>query len=223
MVEATDTIDVGLQKNYKADYATTIVILILMQIALLAALIFFTFYQVESAPRPVYFPAAANKQVIKPVPLDEPALNSAAILNWATEAVRVSFSFNYRSIQVHLAKVMPYFDQRGLDKFFSVIKADPNCSLVVADKLIVSIAVREAPKIVKEGKIENRYVWRVLLPMSIRYENATILRRADINIDMYIWRVPETESPIGIKITNLRVEIIQGYEPQAVLKKSGIL
>ena len=83
---------------------------------------------------------------------------------------------------------------------------------MIPDKLIVSVRAREAPKIIKEGIIEGRYAWRVLLPLATRYENAGVLRREDVDVDLYIWRVEETTAPIGIKITNFLVQVKQSYD-----------
>ncbi len=219
MTDSTDTIDITFKKNYVKDHLSILIIIVLLQIGLITGLGGFIFYQLQSSPKPIFFTVTEHKQVIAPVPLGEPDMNAAAILNWAVEAVRVSYSFNYHSIQNHFAKIYCYFDKRGLDWFFKTIANDFNMQQVASDKLIVSAQAREAPKIIKEGKIEGRYAWRIILPMAMRYENATIVRRQDVDIDIYIWRVPETEAPIGIQITNLSVEVKHNYEQQAAGKK----
>jgi len=215
--------EITLKNHYVRDHILLLTIILVLQICLSVSLGGFIVYHSLSIPQPIIFQATANKQIIAAAPLDAPSMNSAAILNWAVEAVRVMYSFNYHSIEMHPARISPYFDKRGLDRFFTIMDEDPNLKLVKSDKLIVSIKAIEAPKIITEGKIDGRYAWRISLPMAIRYESALIARHQEIKIDLYVWRVPETEAPIGVKITNLNLEVKQAYKfqgnPAAALMK----
>lgn len=214
---------VTLNRDYVWDHILLLTLILVLQICLSVSLGWFVIYHSLSRPQPIIFQATANKQIIAAVSLDAPGMDSAAILNWAVEAVRVMYSFNYHSIDRHSAKISPYFDKRGLDRFFTIMNEDPNLNLVKSDKLIVSIKAMEAPKIITEGKIDGRYAWRISLPMAIRYESASIARHQEIKVDLYVWRVPETEAPIGVKITNLNLEVKQAYKlqgnPAAALMK----
>lgn len=200
-----------LKTAYVQDKLYTLIIVLLLQLGLLTGLGGFIFYQLNTVPKPIIFQATERKQVIRPLPLDDPAMSSAAVLNWVVEAIRVSYSFNYRSINNHIDKISPYFDNRGLTKFFEIVVSEPNMRLVKADKLIVSMHIKEAPKIVREGKINGRYAWRIALPIELRYENSIILKRQELDIDLYVWRVPETEAPIGIKITNFNIKVKKNF------------
>ena len=215
MADNSEMMAVTLKRDYVRDNVFILIIILLVQLGLIVALGGSILYQIQAKPKPIFFQATAQQQIIAPMPLEQPALSSAAILNWSLEAVRTTYTFNYHNIQNHFNKIAPYFDKRGLAKFLEVIASDPNMMQVKPDALIVSVQAREAPKIIKEGKVEGRYAWRIILPISIRYENSSIIRRQDIDVDLYIWRVSETEAPIGVKITNFNIEIKQGYTPQA--------
>ena len=218
MAEDTENISITVKKDYVKDHIYWASIVLFIQIGLITALGFFIFYQIQSFPKPIFFPANEREQIIESTSLEQPGMSDAAVLNWVVEAIRVSYSFNYRSINNHINKIYTYFDKRGMSKFFQVISADTNMKQVKPDQLIVSIKAKEAPKIIKEGKIDDRHVWLVNFPVEIRYENVAILRRQTIDIDLYVWRVPDTESPFGIKITNFKVTVKKSFEPQPIMQ-----
>jgi hypothetical protein len=222
-VENTDVVVMQLRTDYVQDKMFVFVVILLLQIGLVAALVGFIFYQINSFPKPIFFQTTERKQIIKPTSLENPFLSPSAVLNWSVEAMRISYSFNYRSINNHLSKIFAYFDQRGIARFFEEINANNSMKQVKPDQLIVSVQIKEAPQIVNEGKIEGRYIWRVALPIEIHYKNAVILRRQEVNVDLYIWRVPETEAPIGIKITNFKTTIKKDFEPQMANKPKAPL
>lgn len=209
-----ETMIVNLRTNYVQDKMFNLTIVLLLQLGLIACLVLFILLQIASVPKAMFFQATERQQIIRPVSLDAPGMTSAEVLNWSVEAMRITFSFNYRSINYHIPKISPYFDERGMTKFFEMITSDQRMKQVKPDKLIVSMQIKEAPKIVKEGKIDDRYAWRVTMPIEARFENATILRRQELDIDLYIWRVPETASPIGIKITNFNMVVKKEFEVQ---------
>jgi hypothetical protein len=207
MDNSDDKVDVTFKKDYVLDHIVILIFVLFLQIGLIIALGMFISYQAQSfVPKPIFFKTTANRQIIEPKPLDEAVVSAAAVLNLAVEAMRVSYSFNYHSMQNHLTKISRYFDKRGLDQFFEIMANDPNMKQVQVDKLIVSIQAVEAPRITKEGIIEGRYTWLIVFPVSISYKNSTVYRKQDIKISLYIWRAPETEAPIGLQITSINIE-----------------
>lgn len=199
------TITLPLKRHYLKDNLYLLLIIFLLQLILLAGLGCFAFYEILTIPKPVYFQVNKENQIIEPIPLAKPNLTPAEILTWSVESMQTAFSFNYHNIKTHLNKISPFFDNRGVEKFFEILASDPNIGLVRQEKLVVSAKALEAPKLLQDGVIDNRYVWKISLPLEIRYENAHILRKRQGIIELYIWRMPNIEAAKGIKITNLMV------------------
>lgn len=209
----TEIIEV--KQDFVSDYASVLYMVAIAQLTLMGMISFFIFTQVMAVPNPIYFKLTTDDQIIEQVPLDLPAISNAALLNLVNEAVNQAYTFNYRNLKNQVDILKPYFDERGLTSYVKVLREDENMSAVVPDKLIVSAKVQKAPQVVREGNLKGRYTWQIKFPLLVRYENKSILRRQEMDMDIIVWRVPETVSPNRVKITTIRTEIKQRYNVEA--------
>lgn len=205
---------IKLRQGYKADSVSKLWLLSILQIVSISLTGLFIFMQINSRPDPLFFDVTKHEQVIDPVPLDEPSITDAALLNIVNEAINLAYTFNYKNISDQANKLKDYFDDRGMKTYVKVLQEDDTMKRVVPDKLIVSMKANKAPQIVREGSFKGRYTWRIQIPVSVRYENKEKLIRSEVEVDVVVWRVPEIISPNGIKITTIRAKVKNRYDMQ---------
>ena len=194
------------RQNYEKDYKSFLVTIVCLQIIFILLAVGFIYYQFKLIPEPVFFLANKYEQITESTPLEQPSMSNAEVINWITEAMRKTFSFNYKNIETRLLEAKPYFDERGFNKFLEILKKDLNIENVIEKKLIVSGRALEPPRIVREGIVNGRYTWQVILPFIIRYENEINNNILKPQFNIYVWRELEYTVPVGISITNFEVK-----------------
>ena len=101
----SSSITVSNKNRFSSDGVWLLRILVLIQLIFLGGLIIFNVEQFIQKPKPVYFPIKKSDQLVDNIPLDQPTLTEGELLNWVTEAMIVSFSFNYHNYDKITAKI----------------------------------------------------------------------------------------------------------------------
>ncbi len=187
---------------YKRDSRALLNILLLALVAILALSGLFIFIEFGTNPSPLHFKENANRQIIEPVPMDQPGISKPALLNWVNEMVSDAFNFNYSNIDKQPAKVYDYFSDVAMKQYLDLLQNDQDFQLIPEYKFVVSVTPLEAPEIVTEKAFRGRYAWQVRAKIAIVFSNG-IRRGTQTNtFDFLVWRVPETENPLGITIAS---------------------
>lgn len=179
-------------------------ILLLCQVILLGGILIFIFAQFIKEPKPIYFSIKKSDQLIDSIPLNKATLTEAELLNWVTEAMIVSFSFNYHNYTKITDKIENYFDQLGIESYLDLLKKDENIQQLVEKKLILSGRPIAAPRIIKDQIINGTYVWEVELPFNFKFRNQVYSLVKEFVFTILVVRVPETVSPLGVKIVKIQ-------------------
>ena len=193
------------RSNFSKDYIYLLRFIIIMQLILLLGLMFLLFEQFTSEPEPVYFPLKKGDQLIDNVPLEQPLLTDAELLNWVTEAMIVSFSFNYHNYNKIGEKIDEYFDSFGVESYLKIINENKDIQKVVTQKLILSGRPTAAPRIIKDGIVNGRYAWEVEMPFILRFNNQVSNLSNVLKLNILIVRVTEQVSPLGVKIVKIEI------------------
>ena len=165
------TIDVISKRVFSRDSLGWLRIVILVQLIFLGCQVAFILVQFQNKPAPIYFPLNNHDQLINPVPLTEPGLTDAELLNWVTEAMIVSFSFNYHNYNNIYEKIDEYFNEAGKNSYSKMIAENKQIQQVVNKKLILSGRPTAAPRVVDNTVVDGRYAWQVLLPFILKFNN----------------------------------------------------
>ncbi|MGI9214406.1 MAG: DotI/IcmL family type IV secretion protein [Gammaproteobacteria bacterium] len=200
----SSSITVSNKNRFSSDGVWWLRILVLIQLIFLGGLIIFNIEQFIQKPKPVYFPIKKSDQLVDNIPLDQPTLTEGELLNWVTEAMIVSFSFNYHNYDKITAKIEEYFDPLGMQNYFDLLKKDENIQQVVSNKLILSGRPTAAPRIIKDQIINGIWVWEIELPFILKFRNQIFSLDKELNLTMLILRVTETVSPVGVKIVKIQ-------------------
>lgn len=192
------------RNNFSKDSLVWLRIVILVQLIFLGFQIAFVVIMFQNEPKPVYFPLNNNDQLINSVSLSEPGLTDAELLNWVTEAMIVSFSFNYNNYDNIAEKIEDYFDPSGIASYLKMIATHPQIQQVVSKKLILSGRPTAAPRLAQDGVVDGRYAWQILLPFILKFNNQKIRSESELTLEILIIRTPIQEAPLGVKIVGIQ-------------------
>lgn len=197
---------VNSRSNFSKDSLIWLRIVILVQLVFLICQIGFVALQFKTEPEPIYFALNPKDQLINSAPLNEPALTDAELLNWLTEAMIVSFSFNYHNYNKIAEKIEEYFDSTGIESYLKMITSSKQIQQVVNKKLILSGRPTAAPRIVQDGVVDGIYAWQIYLPFIFKFNNQKISVNSELTLDILVVRAPEQQAPLGVKIVGIQVK-----------------
>jgi hypothetical protein len=184
--------------RYYKDSAGLLSLLLLGTICLLAMIGFYIFVQFFLQPKPLHFKLGSNLQITDPVPLDQRGISDAALLNRVNQVVKDAFSFNYSNVDQQQSKLYPYFSSAAMKIYTDLLSTDEDLNSIAANKFVVSIVPTAAPEIIVAKAFKGRFAWQIRVPARVIFSNALVRSSQNVTIDFLIWRVPETESPLGI-------------------------
>lgn len=204
--------------RYHNDSLSSLNILLLGLLTLIAVLCFFVFVQIMSKPTPLYFRLNENMQIINPVPLDQEGISRAALLNWVNEIVMKAYNFNYSNMKNQTSKLAPYFTDAAMKVYQDLLLNDEDFRTIPDNRYVVSVTPKAAPEIVVGKPFQGRYAWQIKVPVKITLSNALIRATQDATLNYLIWRVPETESPLGITVVTFTQKVNYRSAPEGIRK-----
>lgn len=193
--------------RYHNDSLTVLNVLILGLVGLIASLGVFMFLQFVSKPKAVHFPLDAELQIIKPVPLDQEGISTAALLNWVNEFVIKAFSFNYSNVQRQQSILAPYFSDAAMKVYLDLLNTNETFQSIAENKFVVSIVPRSTPDILVGRAFRDRFAWQIEVPAQLVFANALIRSTQDIVFNFLVWRVPAEESDLGVLVATFTYRI----------------
>jgi intracellular multiplication protein IcmL len=187
---------------YRDNYRRLMVALVFGFIALML-LAGTLLYLVIYPPAPRYFAVSEGGTLVPMVPMKEPNLSDAALLQWATQAVVRTFSYNYVNYREALQSLRDDFTPAGWKDFVTAFNRADNLQAVIQKKLVVSAVPTGVPVIVEQGIRQGGYAWRVQFPLLVTYESASERSPQAFVVDVLIIRLSTLQSPQGIGIHQL--------------------
>lgn len=163
------------------------------------------FYIVSHPPAPKYFATSVNGRITPLKALNEPNQSDSAVLQWANQAAIAAFSYNFVNYRSELQAASGFFTSTGWTQFLNALQGSNNLDAVRAKKLIVSAVATRAPIILQKGILNNRYSWRVQMPILVTYQSASEFTQQNNVVTMLITRVSTLNSPRGIGISQFVV------------------
>ena len=179
-------------------------VLIIMLLA--ATVIYFATHR----PQPVYFATSEGWHLQPLTPLNEPVLDDAQVLQWATNAVGHIYGFNFVNYREQLQAASQYFTTQGYQTFIAALTASNNLETVKSQKLVLSAVVTKAPVVIAEGMLQGVYAWRVQLPVMITLQSASQQLTQSVVVTLLIVRADTLNKPQGIAIAQYIEQSEQG-------------
>lgn len=196
---------VALRNNYYKDGQRKLVLVLLISMAANLLFAFTLGWIMTHPPAPKYFATSVNGRITPLFPLNEPNQSDSAILQWANQAAIAAFTFNFVNYRSELQAASGFFTSEGWTQFLQALEDSGNLEAVKAKKLVVSAVATRAPIILQKGILNNRYSWRIQMPLLVTYQSASEFSQQNNVVTMLVTRVSTLNSPRGIGISQFVV------------------
>lgn len=159
----------------------------------------FAFYQVINRPLPQFNAEQADGSRMLLIPYDAPNLLPATILEWASKAATVSYTFDFVNATKEIEAARSYYTADGWQDYLNSVSGV--ISTIVQNQLFVNGVVSGTPVIANQGPLPDRdYAWRIQIPFLVTYQSANITTKRNFYVIISIVRVPTNINPQGIGI-----------------------
>ncbi|GJM07225.1 MAG: type IV secretion system protein IcmL [marine bacterium B5-7] len=199
-------VTVQLRHTFYRDNYRRLVGVLLLAIMIIVGLASVNWYLVTHRPAPQYFATSGNGRIMPLIPLSQPNLSKAAVLQWSTRAAIGVYTYNFVNYRKSLQDASGYFTTNGWKQFMNALQASNNLQAVTSKKLVVSAVPTGAPVIIQEGIVNGRYTWKIQLPILVTYQSASQNVQVSLMITMVVTRVPSLNTPEGIGIAQFVAE-----------------
>lgn len=160
------------------------------------------------SPSPIFFKVTANNQLIQDIPLDKPNLPTNILLNWVTESMMTVHTFNFVNYATAIADAKEYFTKEGYDSYTTALQNTKILDAVINQKYVLRAVPTASPQITKEGLLANFYLWKIQLPMLFRYRNVDTDSYDNVELNLLVMRVPNTDAPFGVRILQYNLTVL---------------
>ncbi len=196
---------VVLRNNFYRDGQRKMILVLLVSMIANFILASLLVYIITHPPAPKYFATSINGRITPLFPLNEPNQSDSAVLQWANQAAIAAFTYNFVNYRTELQASSGFFTADGWDQFLTALQQSNNLDAVKAKKLIVSAVATRAPIILQKGMLNDKYAWRVQMPILVTYQSASEFSQQNNVVTMLITRVSTLNSPRGIGISQFVV------------------
>lgn len=159
-------------------------------------------YQLATIPLPIFTALDSQGKSLGLTPFEEPNLLADTIVEWASKAAVVAYTFDFYNYKKQIEVARPYFTSGGWEDYLSSVSN--LLSTIVEKQLTVSGVVAGSPVISNQGPIPGRgYAWRVQIPFLVSYSTGEAKAQPIIKyfyVMITIIRIPTTTNPQGIGI-----------------------
>lgn len=144
------------------------------------------------------------------LPLDQPNMSDADLLQWANLVVILPYSYDYENHEERLSKAATYFSSEGWKNVEVAIRQAGSIERIIKNKTIVSARTTGRMRILRQGVLHGRYTWQVYVPMKVYYRGRNITHGMKMAVNMWITRVRPSVSSSGLLVIryNTRIESV---------------
>lgn len=160
-----------------------------------------------AVPPPVFFESTALGQLLIEAPLDTPSIETNELLNWITQGMMLSNTFNYINYPAVAEAAKVLYTKDGFESYMAALKNSNLVTNVVQQKLVLKATPTDAPQLLLEKPFAGRYMWKIKIPMRFQYQNVRTDMSDLAEITLVVMRVPTTQSPNGVSILKYDLEL----------------
>ncbi len=200
---AQETEIVVLHDDFYRDGFATLLSIVMGLFVALVAIIFLMVYLDVTKPPPVTFTVGSEWRIKEPVPLDQPYLADADILQWISEVLPNSFDYDFLNYNEQLQKAQHNFTAKGWVKFLDQLNVYANYNSVQTNKIFIDGAPGSVPSLINQGLTLGRYGWWIEMPIRIRYSGNSRSFTDELKLKVLVVRVPTLNNLVGIGIDDV--------------------
>ena len=197
---------VELRDEFYRDSFGKVIVIIISMISIIAILGSLSLFFYFDKPPPIIFQVGDEMRVQPPVPLNEPYLSNADVLQWVVDVVPKAFNLDFNFYNDQLKVTQEYFTQEGWKTFLNQLNIYANYNNVQSSKLFVTAAPSAAPTIANNFGIildTGKYGWVVLMPLTISYAGYQPPSNVNVTLQILVVRVPTLNNLSGVSIDNV--------------------
>jgi intracellular multiplication protein IcmL len=165
---------------------------------------------VTTAPNTSKAESTDNSKPQTSLPLSQPNTSDTAVLNWASEAAKSAYSYDFKNYTKQLQQLQPNFTSTGWIAFMNALNKSNNLNVVQDKKLVASATLTGKPTILEKKVRNGIYSWKIQVPLLATYENESKLIKQPLIVTMLVVR---DNSPSGLGISHFVATIIPSSQP----------
>lgn len=186
-------------RSFYRDHYPHVIMGAMIVILLLIIAIGVVLYQSMHQPLPAYKAVQADNQQMTLSPYEEPNLLPDTILQWASKAATIAYTFDFVNYSKQITAARPFFTDAGWADYLRSVNA--LIQTIVKNQIFVTGVVAGVPVVSNQGELPGRgYVWRVQIPFLVSYQSSETVRKKNFIVVITIVRVPTNINPQGIGI-----------------------
>lgn len=163
-------------------------------------------WALSSKPDPLFFIAREDGGVIPIVPVANPYLNDAAVLNFAVEAITNSLTLNFANWRSQLSSSSEFFERpNGWNNFLQALEGSGTLDLIRNRNLVSSVIANGAVIVDRGPDASGRFRWVVQVPITISYQSANESRTESRLAELEITRLPTWQTSRAVGVTRVLI------------------
>ncbi|MBL1148367.1 MAG: type IVB secretion system apparatus protein IcmL/DotI [Pseudomonadota bacterium] len=187
--------------HYQAGFKNMLRVVVFESLAILGLVAALIIYMNVSKPHDIYFATTHDGRQIPLVPLNQPNMQTPALLSWAAQAASEIMTFGFNDYQQRFQKSSRHFTPEGWEKFLGAMRRSRIIESVEGTQQIVTAVPRSAPILTGEGLFNGRYRWLVQLSLLVTYQSGQDKKTTTMTVYLTIERVSTVDSPNGLGIS----------------------
>lgn len=195
--------------NFYRDHYHHVLWCLILIILFTIGLTSFVYWQLMNRPLPQFGAQQPDGKQMFLIPYDAPNLLPSTILQWASKAATIAYTFDFVNYNAQVQAAKPYFTADGWTDYLASV--DALISRIVQDKLFINAVVAGTPVISSQGPIGGNlsnqdattnmnYAWRIQIPFLVTYQSANDIQVKRFYVAMTVIRVPTSTNRAGIGI-----------------------
>lgn len=163
-------------------------------------------WALSSKPEPLFFIAREDGGIIPIVPVTQPYLNDAAVLNFAVEAITNSLTLNFANWRSQLSSASEFFERpNGWNNFLEALEGSGTLDLIRNRNLVSSVVANGAVIVDRGPDASGRFRWVVQVPITISYQSANESRTESRLAELEIARLPTWQTSRAVGVTRVLI------------------
>lgn len=199
-----------LKNDYYRDGFYKVVFTLGLIVFAIILLLIASLYLHFSKPKPVSFAVGHEWRVLAPVPVDQPYLSTADLVQWVSSAISTVFNYDFLHYNSQLSNAAQYFTPSGWKRFGDLLNGYVNYSNLSNGKQFVRAVPTGAPFILNQGILQNKYAWWVQMPVTLKYVSYNSKVKNDLVLQVLVVRIPTDNNLDGVAIDNVIVSKSSG-------------
>lgn len=158
-------------------------------------------YTAHHPPEPKYFVTDGNNNQCQVIPLNEPVMSDADLLEWVSKAALAPYNFNYVHYRATLSKdAQPYFTANGWNTYAANLIDAKTFREIEKQGYTVAAVPMKPPTLADHRIVDGVMTWVFEMPILVSYRNLNGSAEQRLLARLTVVRMPPRFHPKGIAV-----------------------